>query len=181
MPKGKTAYFWAFVFNLVALSALASKPAYIDVHDNAVIPEGVIIDSIAVHKSAHEMLVFSHKHLIKIYKVQLGLCPVGAKQCTGDLKTPEGLYYINGKNPYSRFHKSLSISYPNAVDLTRAHKLGKDPGGDVMIHGLPNGEENVGPNRYRNDWTWGCIAIRNNEIDELFSHIDAGVPILITP
>ena len=163
----------------------AIEPAAMDVADNVIytrpLPAGILIDSIAVHKATHEMLVFNNHRLLKKYKVQLGLCPVGNKQCNGDYKTPEGLYTINIKNLNSQFHKSLGISYPNAADLERARKTGKLPGGDIMIHGLPNGEENAGPDRYQNDWTWGCISVRNSEIDELFTHINVDTPILITP
>ena len=156
-----------------------------DVVDNGAFPnaiaEKLIIDSIAVHKAAHEMLVFRKGILLKKYVVQLGSNPIGPKQFLGDHRTPEGTYYINAKNPASRFHKSLGISYPNAEDLKTAAKQGRSPGGDIMIHGLPNGEENVPASRYRNDWTWGCIAVRNAEIDELFEHTEAGIPIVITP
>ena len=162
-----------------------SHPDSKDVIDNGAFPialaDNLMIDSIVVHKSAHEMLVFRKGILLKKYVVQLGSNPVGPKQYLGDHKTPEGTYYISGKNAASRFHKSLGISYPNANDLQKASSQGKSPGGDIMIHGLPNGEENVGPTRYRNDWTWGCIAVRNAEIDELFEHTEPGTPIVITP
>lgn len=145
------------------------------------LPPDLTIDSVVVHKSAHQMVVFWHQQPIRVYKIHLGLCPTGPKQCEGDYKTPEGLYFINSKNTYSSFHKSLGISYPNARDVARAQRLGKKPGGDILIHGLPNGEENAGPNRYQNDWTWGCVALSDPEIDELFPHVKTGIPILITP
>jgi len=148
---------------------------------SAKLADNVVVDSIAVHKADHEMLVFSHGVLLKKYVVQLGPNPVGPKQCFGDGKTPEGHYVINGMNPHSLFHKSLGISYPNTDDMERAIKLGRSPGGDIVIHGLPNGEEHVRRSRYRNDWTRGCIAVRNEEIDELFEHVRVGTPLLITP
>jgi murein L,D-transpeptidase YafK len=147
----------------------------------AKLTDNVIIDSIAVHKAEHEMLVFSHGVLLKKYIVQLGPHPVGPKQSFGDGKTPEGHYIINAMNPHSLFHKSLGISYPNTDDMERAIKLGRSPGGDIVIHGLPNGEEHVRRSRYRNDWTRGCIAVRNEEIDELFEHVRVGTPLVITP
>jgi murein L,D-transpeptidase YafK len=140
----------------------------------------VMVDSIAVHKADHEMLVFSRGVLLKKYIVQLGSHPVGPKQCFGDSKTPEGYYHISVMNAKSLFHKSLGISYPNTTDIERAIKLGRSPGGDIMIHGLPNGQEHVRRNRYRNDWTRGCIAVRNEEIDELFEHVKVGLPVVIT-
>lgn len=139
------------------------------------------IDSIAVHKAEHELLVFKQGKLLKVYTVRLSSQPVGPKHAAGDNKTPEGLYYINAKNPYSSFHKSLSISYPNALDMNYAKTHGLLPGGDIVIHGLPNGAEKLGKNRYRNDWTSGCIALTNDDIDELFEKINTGIPILITP
>jgi murein L,D-transpeptidase YafK len=162
--------------------ALPEKPI---VRDNGIytgpLPDGVLVDSIAVHKSQRELLAFHNHHLIKIYKMHLGTCPAGCKTCRGDGKTPEGLYYIKSRNPASLFHKSLGISYPSAADIARAQKTGKSTGGDVMIHGLPNGEENAGPNRYQNDWTLGCIALSNADIDELFAHVKVGIPIFIAP
>jgi murein L,D-transpeptidase YafK len=139
------------------------------------------IDSIVVNKASHKLIVFCNQQAIKVYRIHLGLCPNGPKQCEGDYKTPEGLYIINSKNATSKFHKSLGISYPNEQDIARAQQLGKRPGGDILIHGLPNGEENAGPKRYQNDWTWGCVALSNFEIDELFLHVKTGTPILITP
>jgi murein L,D-transpeptidase YafK len=171
-------------FGVSATLAKGSVPASPPAFDNGIsprLPDNLVIDSIAIHKADHEMLIFRKGVLLKIYSVQLGLNPVGPKRCNGDYRTPEGLYYINSKNSASKFHKSLGISYPNAVDLQRSAKIGLSPGGDIMIHGLPNGEENVGPDRYQNDWTWGCIAIRNAEVDELFEHTEVGTPLLITP
>lgn len=157
------------------LHAFDTAPAAVRLSEN------VFIDSLAVHKSSRELLVFSNGKLLKTYRVCLGLNPVGGKQVSGDYKTPEGLYYIAYHNPNSLYHKSMAISYPNAADIARAKKMGKTPGGDIMIHGLPNYDANVGPDRYQNDWTWGCIVLRNEEIDELFTRVQAGTPILITP
>ena len=161
---------------LSALPSYAGNEIYF-----AKLAEDVTVDSVAVHKADHEMLVFSQGVLLKKYVVQLGPNPVGPKQCFGDGKTPEGHYTIKYLNPKSLFHKSLGISYPNTDDIERAIKLGRSPGGDIMIHGLPNGEEHVSRKRYRNDWTRGCIAVRNEEIDELFEPVKAGIPIVITP
>ena len=146
-----------------------------------VLPGNLIIDSIVIHKQSHEMLVFSENELVKIYRIHLGISPEGRKQVSGDYKTPEGLYRTTYRNENSLFHKSFGISYPNAEDLMNAKKLGKPAGGDVMVHGLPNRDAAVGMDRYQNDWTWGCIALRNEEIDELFTRVNPGTPILITP
>ena len=171
--------------NLLAGNIYIGPVSSPDVFDNSTAPgklaDNLMVDSIAIHKAAREMLVFRKGILLKRYVIQLGANPIGPKEAFGDHKTPEGHYLINGRNPKSRFHKSLGISYPNTSDIERALKLGRSPGGDIMIHGLPNGEENVAPTRYRNDWTLGCIAVRNVEIDELFEHIEVGTPLLITP
>ena len=161
------------------------KVTYHDVLDNNGfqnrLTDNLMVDSIVVHKAAHEMSVFRNQVMLKKYQIHLGVNPIGPKEFSGDLKTPEGLYFISFKNPASKFHKSLGISYPNSTDLQRAAKAGKSAGGEIMIHGLPNGEENVGPDRYINDWTWGCVAVRNLEIEELFDHVEVGTPLLITP
>lgn len=164
------------VGRIMALPNLASDNYY-----KARLTDGVMIDSIAVTKSTREMRVFSHGKLLKKYHIHLGLQPVGPKQVAGDFKTPEGLYRINAKNPRSLYHKSLGISYPNKEDILRAKRMGRSPGGDIVIHGWPNGKENAGPRHYQNDWTSGCIGLLNKEIDELFEHVSVGIPIFIEP
>ncbi len=139
------------------------------------------VDSIVVVKHFRHMYVFSNKKLLKVYNICLGTAPIGHKHFQGDRKTPEGLYYINDKNPNSMAHKSLGISYPNDEDRKYARKAGKATGGDVKIHGTLNGEEASEEEWAKSDWTWGCIAIRNKEIDELYDHIVVGAPILIMP
>ncbi len=138
------------------------------------------VDSIVIHKSARKLVAFSKGKAVLCYKVALGLNPVGAKQVQGDYKTPEGLYRINGKNANSLYHKNLGISYPNNADRARAIKLGQSPGGDIKIHGLPNGSGHIGKRHLLSDWTWGCIALTNEEIDELYRYVKIGVPVLIT-
>jgi len=138
-------------------------------------------DSIVVYKQKHQLCVFKNKALLKTYKVALGLQPNGAKHFEGDMRTPEGIYFINGKNEHSLYHKSLGISYPSARDRELAHKLGKRPGGDIKIHGLPNGEGYVGELHRLKDWTHGCIALTDEEIDELFDRVALGTPVNILP
>lgn len=138
------------------------------------------VDSIVIHKSARKLIAFSKGKAVLRYRVALGLNPVGAKQVQGDYKTPEGLYRINGKNANSLYHKNLGISYPNNADRARAMKLGQSPGGDIKIHGLPNGSGYIGKRHLLADWTWGCIALTNEEIDELYKYVKIGVPVLIT-
>ena len=128
------------------------------------------VDSIVVVKRYRHMYVFNNKKLLKVYKICLGTSPTGHKHFQGDRKTPEGLYHINDKNAYSMAHKSLGISYPNEDDRKYARKAGKPTGGDVKIHGTLNGEEASEEEWAKSDWTWGCIAIRNKEIDRSEEH-----------
>jgi murein L,D-transpeptidase YafK len=178
--------FFAFalaVFAPVYLIQASNKLLIVD--DDALyssqLPDSITIDSIAVHKANREMLVFSKNRLVKIYRIHLGRNAVGPKQVSGDYKTPEGLYYITHRNSQSLFHKSLGVSYPNEKDLARAKRIGKSAGGGIVIHGLPNRDAHVGHDRYQNDWTWGCIGLRNEEIDELFMRVKLRAPIMITP
>ena len=129
---------------------------------------------IQVYKSERRMLLLNGNTIIKEYKFKLGFAPIGHKQVEGDGKTPEGKYYIDRKNPKSRYHLSVGISYPNAADRTAAN--GKDPGGDIFIHGTPR------PYRFTvKDWTWGCIAVSNREIEEIYQMVDVGTIIWILP
>jgi murein L,D-transpeptidase YafK len=119
--------------------------------------------------------------LIKSYQIALGKNPTGPKQFEGDFRTPEGLYYINDKNPNSKYHKNLGISYPNEKDLQNAKKQGKKPGGQIKIHGLPKNLSWLGKLHVLVDWTKGCIAVTNEEIDELYEIIEIGTPVEIKP
>ncbi|MEO5568335.1 MAG: L,D-transpeptidase family protein, partial [Gemmatimonadaceae bacterium] len=103
------------------------------------------------------------------------------KVSRGDNRTPEGLYYIEGHNPDSKYHLSLRVSYPNALDLAEARTRGVATGGDIMIHGLPKGFEKVGAEHRQRDWTNGCIAVTNAEIEEIWSAIPDGAVIHIKP
>lgn len=139
------------------------------------------VDSILVVKHFRHMYVYNHGALLKVYKIVLGESPVGPKHFQGDRKTPEGLYHISRKNAQSMAHKALGISYPNEADRRYARKYGKSTGGDVMIHGILNGHEAETAEWMKSDWTWGCIAVTNDDVDELFAHVDIGVPINIIP
>lgn len=139
------------------------------------------VDSICVVKHRREMLVFSRDSLLKVYRVALGDTPIGPKRFQGDERTPEGLYRINDRNPYSSCHKNLGISYPNEADRTYARKAGKAVGGDIKIHGLPNGDGAIGKEHLLSDWTNGCVGITDEEVDELYQYVRIGSPILILP
>ena len=143
------------------------------------IPNGIAIDIIVVIKSQHSLLAYSKGELIKTYSVSLGKNPIGTKVYEGDFKTPEGIYTINDKNPSSNFHKSLGISYPNQLDLARTKQLAKAAGGDIKIHGLRNDQGYFGKFQRWKDWTSGCIALTNEEVDDLYKHTPLGIQIEI--
>jgi murein L,D-transpeptidase YafK len=113
--------------------------------------------------------------------VALGRNPIGDKVRRGDAKTPEGLFHIEGRNPGSKYHLSLRISYPDAAHSARAARMGVAPGGDIMIHGLPDAFATVGALHRQQDWTEGCVAVTNAEIEEIWRAIPDGAPILIKP
>jgi murein L,D-transpeptidase YafK len=139
------------------------------------------VDRIVILKSARTMTLMSHGEVLKTYKVALGTEPVGAKQRTGDHKTPEGLYKVDWKNAQSKFHKALHVSYPNAEDRARAKKMGVEPGGEIEIHGLGSKFGWVGALHRKRDWTDGCIAVTNEEIDEIWALVPVGTVIEIKP
>ncbi|MEY4903743.1 MAG: hypothetical protein RLZZ292_1558 [Bacteroidota bacterium] len=144
-------------------------------------PKNTIIDSLCVFKSQRALQVFAQGKLVKTYEISLGLQPEGDKQFEGDNKTPEGLYRIHDKNPNSRFHKNLGVSYPNEKDLEEATALGKPVGKDIKVHGLGTFRGLLGKLHLWVDWTAGCMAITNGEIDELYDVVAVGTPILIQP
>jgi murein L,D-transpeptidase YafK len=145
------------------------------------IPLSKPVDSIWVVKHQRRMYVYNKGQLQKVYHISLGSSPVGAKRFQGDRKTPEGLYYIDGKNPNSVAHKNLGVSYPNERDRKYARSKGKPTGGDIKIHGMMNGWEAEEPSYCNTDWTWGCIAVLNKDIDELYEYVTVGIPIYIVP
>lgn len=138
-------------------------------------------DKVVVLKSRRLLVLMKGDEKIKEYTVALGSDPVGPKVREGDHKTPEGLYVLDRRNPKSRFYKSIHISYPSPQDRERASKLGVAPGGDVMIHGLPNGFGWLGHVHRRRDWTDGCVAVTDDEMDEIWGMVADGTPIEIKP
>jgi murein L,D-transpeptidase YafK len=138
-------------------------------------------DRIVIRKAAREMVLLSHGNVLRSYKVALGKNPVGPKTRQGDMRTPEGLYTIDGRYAKSQYHRALHISYQNAAQRAQARKLGVDPGGDIMIHGLPNGQGYIGKAHLQSDWTWGCIAVTDEEIEEIWDLVPNGTPVEIKP
>jgi len=139
------------------------------------------VDRIVIEKSKRTLTLMNGAKLVKTYKVALGGQPVGAKDRQGDHKTPEGIYAVDAKKAQSQFYKALHISYPNQADREHARKLGLSPGGDVEIHGLGAKWGWIGAKHRLTDWTDGCVAVTNEEIDEIYSQIKVGTPIEIRP
>lgn len=144
------------------------------------------ITLIRVFKAKRTLELLHDDQLIKAYSMRLGFDPIGHKVKAGDGKTPEGRYVIDWRNPHSQFYKSLHISYPNAQDQASAQALGVSSGGDVMIHGSANNKQlqalpQLMDYMPRSDWTWGCVAVRNNDMDEIWLLVDNGTAIEISP
>ncbi|WP_394700135.1 L,D-transpeptidase family protein [uncultured Desulfosarcina sp.] len=138
-------------------------------------------DKILIQKQARRLTLLAKGEVIKSYPIALGGNPVGPKEKEGDNKTPEGYYFIDSRNGNSGFHLSLHISYPNEQDKMRARELGVCPGGDIMIHGLKNGFSPVGASHAQMDWTEGCIAVTNQEMEEIYRLVPNGTLVEITP
>jgi murein L,D-transpeptidase YafK len=138
-------------------------------------------DRIIVQKKARTVELMHAGQVLKTYKIALGGEPVGPKTRQGDHRTPEGRYVIDSRNAHSQFHRSLHISYPNTADRERARKLGVPTGGDIYIHGLPNGYGFVGAAHRARDWTDGCIAVTDQEIEEIWKIVDNRTPVEIRP
>lgn len=140
---------------------------------------GPPVTQIVVNKNARQMLFFSGPSIIAAYDVGLGTEPVGHKQFSGDGKTPEGLYYINRRNPESRYHLSLGISYPNVQDAAFALSQGRHPGNDIFIHGQGPEGKVLAPQK--RDWTVGCIAVTDAQMEDIYAMVKDGTPIQINP
>lgn len=138
-------------------------------------------DSILILKKDHLLELLSNGKVIRTYHAALGRGGLAPKQQEGDAKTPEGHYVIDSRNEHSHYYKALHISYPSAEDRQRAASEGVAPGGDIMIHGLPNGMGALGSAHRLYDWTLGCIAVTDGEIDEIWKMVPAGTPVEIRP
>lgn len=138
-------------------------------------------DAIVVHKSERRLALLRNGKEIKSYRVSLGRNPVGQKLAAGDGRTPEGDYLIDWRKPNSQYYKALHISYPRVSDQRSAEEAGRNPGGAIMIHGLPNDRPRAHHYLPGIDWTEGCIAVTNREMDEIWRSVRDGTPIRILP
>lgn len=136
---------------------------------------------IVVEKAKRTLTLYANKKALKSYRVVLGGNPIGHKEQEGDARTPEGRYTIDAKNPKSSFHLSLHISYPDRRDRAAARQKGVSPGGAIMIHGTPDYLSALYATGVYPDWTAGCIAVTNTEIEEIYRLVRPGTPIVIKP
>jgi murein L,D-transpeptidase YafK len=161
---------------LAVLSALGCSSA----NEQAMpLDAGQRADKIVLSKTNHTMTLMSKGKALRVYKVALGRGPNGPKEHQGDHKTPEGEYVIDQKNLQSRCHQALHVSYPNALDRKRAEERGLDPGGAIMIHGVERHFAWPGSLQHDVDWTDGCIAVTNPEIEEVYRLVPVGTPVEI--
>jgi murein L,D-transpeptidase YafK len=140
-----------------------------------------LADRVVVHKSEHKLYLYSGQHLLGVYKVALGLSPVGQKERERDFRTPEGHYFLARRNTRSDYFLAIQVSYPNKQDELRAHKNGWAPGGSIMIHGFPNSPHHPSAYYESNDWTDGCIALSNSDMVEVWMRTQDNIPIDIYP
>lgn len=154
-------------FSLFGLSSCSKFKTY----------DGPEVTRILVFKESRAMFLMHHDTVLASYPIDLGFAPTGPKEERGDGKTPEGSYIIDRKNPESEFHLSLGISYPDVNDQEVAQEAGTDPGGDIFIHGGPTKARDRG----RPDWTAGCIAVSDREIEDIYAMVNIGTPIDIVP
>ena len=154
--------------------------------------DGPAVTLIEVHKAERKMYMLHDNQVVKTSDISLGGNPIGHKQFEGDMKTPEGVYFISKKNPNSSFHLSLQVSYPNAADRANAAAMGKPPGGDIFIHGGPRKNTAQPKPKFSLptllkakekpvDWTAGCIAVTDREIEDIYAMINTRTPIRILP
>ena len=171
-----------YLFTAAMLLPLISSLGVIDVvHARANTQPLPQADHVVVIKGARTLTLMRQGKMIKTYKVSLGREPVGPKEKAGDSKTPEGDYLIDGRNSRSKFHLALHISYPSPQDKIQAERGGRAPGGAIMIHGRPNWTGWIRALYEDRDWTDGCIAVSNAEMDEIWSAVPDGTPVSILP
>jgi murein L,D-transpeptidase YafK len=166
---------------IAAIAIAVISIGYFANREDLPIPEGTVADRVLIQKRARTLTLFKEGRSLKSYRVSLGRQPEGKKTVEGDGRTPEGMYLIDRRKSKSRFHRALHISYPNRDDLSQARALGVSPGGDIMIHGLPDGLGIFGKLHLKYDWTAGCIAVTNPQIEEIWRIVPDGTKVEIVP
>ena len=165
----------------LCLAVVVSSALMRDARAAEPLPNNARADSVVVLKKERKLILYSQGQVLKTYSISLGAEPIGPKTQQGDHRTPEGHYILDRRNPNSRFYRSIHISYPKPEQIEAARKAGVPPGGDVFIHGLPNGFGWLGSAQRRYDWTDGCIAVTNVEMDEIWRAVPDGTSIEIKP
>ena len=145
------------------------------------LPPDSVVDLVVVRKAERRLELYRGDQLVKAYAVSLGRHPLDRKEQQGDGRTPEGEYRLDYRNAHSAFHKALHISYPAPADVAAAHARGLDPGGQVMIHGMKNGWGWLGRLHRFVDWTDGCVAVTDAQIDEIWLVVPVGTRIVVKP
>ena len=140
-----------------------------------------LADSVVIEKKAHRLTLYHLGRAIRQYRVALGAEPERDKVSAGDRRTPTGLFYIESKNSNSEYHLALRIAFPDSAHRARAAALGVAPGGDIEIHGLTNGRGATGAFHRTADWTNGCVALTDQEIEEIWTTVPVGTPVDIRP
>jgi len=143
--------------------------------------DSLVVNKVLVKKGQRRLYLMNGEEVVRSYRISLGDNPEGHKLYEGDQRTPEGEYTLDWRNPGSDFYKSIHISYPSKTDREMAENWGLSPGGSIMIHGLPNGAEDMAFAYAGLDWTNGCIAVNNQEMDEIWQLVNDGTPIRILP
>ena len=169
------------LLGVLVLAACLVQPSQSRAEVRAEVFRSFQVDKVLVLKSKRRMHLLRRGQILRTYQISLGRTPAGKKVKQGDGKTPEGWYILDTRNPRSKFYLSMHVSYPNETDKARARTMGVPAGGAIMIHGEPNHLQNIGFNGRGVDWTEGCIAVTNREMDEIWNTVPDGTPIEIRP
>jgi len=169
-----------YLLALLVLALIAGASAW-NMWPDAPLQPGAKADLVVVHKAARRLELYRGNELLKAYQISLGRHPTGAKTQQGDGRTPEGDYRLDYRNPTSSFHRALHISYPKPEDIASARSHDVDPGGLVMVHGMRNGLGWIGRFHRIIDWTDGCVAVTNKEMDEIWDAVPDGTKIVLEP
>ena len=173
---------WLFIvigFSLATITSTSIIAADSTSENKQAMPTSIMIDKVFVDKSARTLQLLSDDKVIKSYHIALGGNPIGHKQQQGDQRTPVGKYTLDYKNEKSGYYRSIHVSYPNTADKARAKSRGVSAGGDIMIHGQKNGFGAFGILNQQRDWTEGCMAVTNDEMDEIMAAVKIGTAIEI--
>jgi len=168
-----------YLWFVISITLLSTTIYYF--YTDKEIQKDIKIDKIVVYKSQRALLAYSDGILIKTFKISIGKNSIGKKEIKDDYKTPEGKYFISTKGPHPLYHKYLYVSYPNKSDIQNAKALNKNPGGQILIHGIDKKYAFAGKFHRFRDWTKGCMALTNNEIDDLYNAVNVNTPIEIYP